>query len=87
MTTREKFQHLIDLKQSIESEGFQTFIVKPMYEEIDKLKGAYDCDTLKELYRIKGKKQGLKFLIDILKRVDLDLKNTKLELESSEEGQ
>lgn len=82
MDNREKFGKLSDLRGYIQSEAFQMFIMKPLYEELDKQKNAYECESLKELWRVKGKKDGLKFLIDTLKRVDIDWSNTKLELES-----
>lgn len=87
MTLKDKLMLLSEVKGQIESEAFQTFIVKPMYEELDKLKHSYDCESLRELAQVKGKKQGLMFLIDTLKRVDLDFKNTQHELEDSQEGQ
>lgn len=82
MDSKEKFARLSDLRGYIQSEVFQTFIMKPLYEELDKQKNAYDCESLKELWRVKGKKDGIKFLIDTLKRVDLEWSNTKLEIES-----
>jgi len=82
MDSKEKFARLSDLRGYIQSEAFQTFIMKPLYEELDKQKNAYECESLKELWRVKGKKDGLKFLIDTLKRVDLEWSNTKLEIES-----
>lgn len=82
MTTKERYNHLTELKMYIESFPFQEFIMKPLFEEIDKQKNAYDCESLRELAQVKGKKQGLKFLIDILKRVEKDITNTKDELDS-----
>lgn len=86
MTLKDKLLLLSEVKGQIESEAFQTFIVKPMKDEMDKLKNAYDCESLRELATMKGKKQGLQFLIDILKGIELDIKNTRYELENSEEG-
>lgn len=86
MKLKDKLMLLSEVKGQIESEAFQTFIVKPMWEEMDKLKVAYDCESLRELSTIKGKKQGLQFLIGILKGIDLEIKNTRYELENSEEG-
>ena len=59
--------------------------MKPLYEEMDKLKDAYDCDSLKELATLKGKKDGLKYLIELLKRTDVEIKNCKYELEMIED--
>jgi len=82
---KEKLQQLYQLKISIESKGFQEYVMKPLYEELKKLKDAYDCESLRELSTVKGKKQGLKFIIELLKRVDVEIKNTKYELESRED--
>lgn len=48
---------------------------------MDKQKNAYDCESLRELSVVKGKKQGLEFFIKLLKGVDKDIKNLKYELE------
>lgn len=76
-----KLDHLFELKAQIESFPFQEYLVKPVYAELDKQKNAYDCESLRELSVVKGKKQGLGFLIDLLKGVDQEIKNLKYELE------
>ncbi len=76
-----KLDHLFELKAQIESFPFQEYLVKPILEELDKQKNAYDCESLRELSIVKGKKQGLLFLINTLKNVDQDIKNLKYELE------
>lgn len=76
-----KLDHLFELKAQIESFPFQEYLVKPVLEELDKQKNAYDCESLRELSVVKGKKQGLMFLINTLKNVDQDIKNLKYELE------
>lgn len=76
-----KLDHLFELKAQIESFPFQEYLVKPVLEELDKQKNAYDCESLRELSIVKGKKQGLLFLINTLKNVDQDIKNLKYELE------
>jgi len=81
-TLRKEVDDLYDLKQKIESESFQTYIMKPLYEELDKIKNAYDCESLRELATIKGRKQGITFLLKLLKQTDVDRQNKKYELES-----
>lgn len=76
-----KLDHLFELKAQIESFPFQEYLVKPVLEELDKQKNAYDCESLRELSIVKGKKQGLMFLINTLKNIDQDIKNLKYELE------
>lgn len=84
MTKQETLQNLIDLKGYIETEAFQEFIVKAVDKELEKLKASYDCNTLEELAEVKGKKEGLELLRKILKQVNVDLKNTKFDLEDSQ---
>lgn len=76
-----KLDYLFELKAQIESFPFQEFLVKPVFAEMDKQKNAYDCESLRELSVVKGKKQGLEFFIKLLKGVDKDIKNLKYELE------
>lgn len=80
MTEKEQFAALSDLKAHIESLPFQEFIIKPLYAELEKLKAAYTCETLKELYAIKGEARGLKKMMGILKQIDIDWNNLRDEL-------
>ena len=80
---QEKLDKLNTLKLYIESEAFQEWIMKPLFAELDKQKVAYDCKTLNELATVKGKKEGLMFMIKLLKEVDRQIKNTKLDIENS----
>jgi hypothetical protein len=82
--SKELLEELYSLKNFIESSEFQKFIMKPLFEELDKQKNAYECESLKELWKVKGNKDGLMFLIKLLKEVDRKIKNTKLDLESQE---
>lgn len=82
----EKFAQLSDLKFYIESFPFQEFIMKPIFKELDELKSAYDCETIKELNTLKGKKKGLMKIIEVLKQVDSDWNNTKYELEQMKQN-
>jgi hypothetical protein len=81
MTNEEKIAQLYSLKEKIESKEFQEWIMKPIYEELGKMKDAYDCETLSEMHTLKGKKEGIMFLIKLLKESDRQLKNTKTDLE------
>jgi hypothetical protein len=82
MTLQQELDELYDLKAKIESHSFQKHIMKPLYEEIDSLKASYQCESLRELATLKGKNQGLRFLINRLKEIDVELKNKRYELES-----
>jgi len=77
-----KLDHLFELKAQIKSFPFQEYLVKPIREELDKQKNAYDCESLRELATVKGKKQGLTFFIDTLKKIDQEIKNLKYEIEN-----
>lgn len=50
---------LIDVKHMVEGELFQKYFATPMRKELKGLKDAYDCDSLKELHEIKGKRWGV----------------------------
>jgi hypothetical protein len=84
MNLREEYNKLLELKGNIESEAFQERIMQPLFKELEKQKNAYDCKTLGELSIVKGKKDGLKFIIGLLKQVEIDTKNKKNEIDDSE---
>ena len=85
-TLKKEAEELLNARIMVESGEFQKFIVKPFKDELNKLKDAYDCESLRELATIKGKKQGLMFLLRTLKKLDTDWKNKNLELEQSGEN-
>lgn len=84
MTLREEYNKLLELKGNIESEAFQEKIMQPLFKELEKQKNAYDCKTLAELQKVRGKKDGLLFIIKLLKQVGIDLKNKKNEIDDSD---
>jgi len=77
-----EFYKLRDLKGNIESEAFQEMIIKPIFTELESLKNAYDCQSLRELSEVKGKKIGLKFIIKLFKQINTDYKNSKFDLQN-----
>lgn len=81
---KEKLSELFTLKGYIETKVFQEHVMKPIFTELDRQKNAYDCKTLQELATVKGKKEGLLFLIDLFKQIDTDIKNTKWEIENQD---
>lgn len=83
MNPEKKLSQLYDLKSYIETDTFQENIMKPLYAEMDKLKDAYDCQTLKELHYLKGKKDGLKFLIRLLKLIEEEIKKLEYDVENN----
>lgn len=84
MNIKAKFEELTRAKQMLESDEFQKYIMQPVFEEMDKLKNAYDCESLRELSTVKGKKQGLKFIIGLSKQINSDRENTHYEIEQSD---
>jgi len=81
MNTQEKYKQLVDLKQYIETEAFQNFIMKPFYEELAGITKLRDLKNWEDTCKAKGIEIGLEKLRDILKQVEVDLKNTREELE------
>jgi 6-phosphogluconate dehydrogenase len=81
---QEKLSDLLTLKGYIETKIFQDNVIKPLFAELDKQKNAYDCKTLQELATVKGKKEGLLFLIELFKTIDNDIKNLKYELDTTD---
>lgn len=84
-TLQEELAELYELKRYIESKTFQVNLVEPIKREIDNLKPAYQCESLRELATLKGRYQGLKFFMSLLKQVDTDIKNKKYEVEQGRE--
>lgn len=86
MTTQDKYQQLVDLKGYIETEAFQNFIMKPLYAELSKISKLRDLKSWEDTCKAKGIEIGLEKLKDILKQIEVDLKNTRDELEEDIEG-
>lgn len=86
MTLQQEFELLRELKGNIESEAFQERIMKPIYKELDKVKNAYDCESLRELATVKGKKQGLMFLIKTIKSIHTDFNDKWEELKDIDDS-
>lgn len=55
----EHFQH---------SDAFKV-LIEPLKEELAALKSAYDCTTLEELAHLKGKRDGLRFILDRMEQL------------------
>lgn len=83
-TLRKQLAELNDVQLMIQSEHFQEYIVKPMREYQNALKNAYECESLKELHTIKGRKQGSEQLFQILKVIAEERKTIVNELNASE---
>lgn len=79
-TLRQELAKLNDVQLMIQSDDFQEYIVKPMREYQNELKDAYECETLKELHNVKGKKQGSNKFFDILKAVSEARKEKVVEI-------
>lgn len=80
MTLQEEVTALRDIKITIETPMFQDYIMKPLFKEMESMKGAYSCETLRELSRLKGKREGLQFIIDRIKifQEEYEMKNHEL---------
>ena len=83
-TLQKQLSELNDVQLMIQSENFQEYIVKPMREYQEELKYAYQCDSLKELHTIKGRKQGSDQFFNTLKRISEERKALVVELNNQE---
>lgn len=70
---------LQDFKGMINSDIFKKFILDPMQAQMNDLKSAYDCESLKQLYAVKGKKQGLQVFFNLIENIETKIENKKLE--------
>lgn len=78
-----ELNELLELKGMIGSDVFQKFFFTPIKKELDNLKSAYDCQTLNELNRLKGRKDGLELFFNVIERIDTDIANKKYEIDNS----
>lgn len=83
MNVKEELEELYNVKRMVESGEFQKYFAEPLYKELEDLKPAYDCDSLKELHTLKGKKQGLELFTGILKSIPTLVKNKEYERDAS----
>ena len=81
---KEELEELINFRSLVQSDEFQKFLMKPLMKELDKVKNAYDCNTLAELKEVKGEKKGLMFVIKTLKQTEAEYQNKKDEINDSE---
>lgn len=84
-TLQDEIAELMTLHNYIESEVFQKYLVKPMTEERNKLRTAFFSDSLKESWRKGGRQEGIKFWMNLVEQVNVDLKN-KLEEQKIEDS-
>jgi hypothetical protein len=79
MNSKDELQELYTLKMFIESQSFQRYLLQPLKDEIKKLRYAYDCQSLRELSTVKGKSQGLKFIIRLIKNIETRIKDLEIQ--------
>lgn len=75
-----ELEELNDLKGMVNSDTFRKYILEPMQKEVDELKPAYDCDTLRQLNTLKGKEQGLRTFFSLIENIDTRINNKQLEI-------
>jgi hypothetical protein len=66
----------------IESQDFQEHFCKPLREKQNELRLNFFSDSLKDAWKKGGKYQGIEEFFEILKQLNVDIKNTQDELES-----
>lgn len=72
------------LRGVFDSEEFKKYVLAPVQAELETLKNAYDCESLRELHTIKGKKQGLRIFLDIVENISTRIENKRLEASQGE---
>jgi len=85
MNIQKEINELEEAQVLKNSSLFQKYFAQPVMEELKEMKSAYSCDTLKELHRLKGKKEGLTFFLKLLKTIDEDYKIKKEQLKADTE--
>lgn len=75
-----ELNELADVELFLQNENVQKHFLKPFDDELNELKDAYDCDTLKELHFTKGKKKGLLFLAETEESIHNRIKQIQMEL-------
>lgn len=85
MNIQKEINELEEAQACKNSSIFQKYFADPILKELDEMKSAYSCDTLKELHRLKGKKDGLMFFLKLLKKIDEDYKIKKEQLKADTE--
>lgn len=79
-----ELEELNNFKGMVHSDTFQKFILEPMLAEQNDLKSAYDCDSLKQLYTVKGRKQGLEKFFSLIANIDTKIENKHQDIKQLE---
>lgn len=82
--SKELLAELYSLKNFVESDEFQTFIMKPLFDELGKVQRLKKYKDWDSVLRAQGKEEGLLWMVNTLKEVDRQIKNTKFDIEQSE---
>lgn len=61
-------QNLSDIETFKRTRAYD-LLIKPLQEELLSLKSAYDCKTLQEIATLKGKKEGLSFVLETIEKI------------------
>ena len=72
-----ELEELESVARAIETPIFQEYFIKTHKQALEELKGAYNCDSLKELWRLKGEKKGLDILFDNLRTLHSDIESKR----------
>jgi len=82
--SKELLDELYSLKNFVESNEFQKFIMKPLFEELSKIQRLKKYKDWDSVLKAQGKEEGLLWMVNTLKEVDRQIKNTKFELDKEE---
>jgi hypothetical protein len=61
-----------DIVSAFEQGDAYRILVEPIKAELEGLKYAYDCDTLEEMATLKGKRDGLAFILKFIETIKAD---------------
>lgn len=62
--------HLMGELEAFRATGLYQALIKPLEEEREQLRHAYDCETLEEMARLRGYKAGLDFVSDLMAQIE-----------------
>lgn len=66
-----QLEQLYNLLSAIQTEEFEKLVLTPLREKKDSLKYAYQCDSLRELYTLKGKHTAYREALNLLDKENI----------------
>lgn len=79
----DEYQELLEINNTIESETFQKYIMKPMKDYRYAQKNNFFSDSLKDQWRKGGRVEAINEFLKILKELNTQLKNKRFDIENT----